>query len=62
MEEKVSQEGWNKIILYDFYKKLSDDSKVISEKEDLPPEEKEKYKKISLDYQKKADDALGKKY
>ena len=62
MEEKVSQEGWNKIILYDFYKKLSNDSKVISEKEDLTPEEKDKYKKLSLEYQKKADDALGKKY
>ena len=62
VEEKVSQEDWNKIILYDYYKKLSDDSKVISEKEDLPPDEKEKYKKLSLDYQKKADDALGKKY
>lgn len=62
VEEKVSQEDWNKIILYDYYKRLSDDSKVISEKEDLPPDEKEKYKKLSLDYQKKADDALGKKY
>ncbi len=62
VEEKVFQESWNTIILYDYFQKLSDDSKVISEKEDLTHEEKEKYKKLSLKYQKKADDALGKKY
>lgn len=62
VEEIVFQKDLNKIILYDYYKKLSDDSKVISEKEDLMPEEKEKYKKLSLEYQKKADVALGKKY
>lgn len=62
LEEKIFQEGCNKIILYEYYQKLSDDSKVISEKEDLMPEEKEKYKQISLEYQKKADVALGKKY
>ena len=62
VKEKVLQDGWDIIILFDYYKKLSDDSKVISEKEDLPPDEKEKYKKLSLEYQKKADDALGKKY
>ena len=62
VEEKVFQDGWDIIILYDYYKKLSDDSKVISEKEDLPLDKKEKYKKLSLEYQKKADDALGKKY
>lgn len=62
VEEKISQDGWDKIMLYDYYKKISDDSKVILKKEDLTPEEKEKYKKISLEYQKKADVALGKKY
>lgn len=62
VEEKFFQEGWDTEKLYDFYQKLSDDSIVISEKEDLMPEEKEKYKKISLEYQKKADVALGKKY
>ena len=62
VEEIVFQKDLNKIILYDYYKKLSDDSKVISEKGDFMPEEKEKYKKLSLDYQKKADVALGKKY
>lgn len=62
VEEIVFQKNLNKTTLYAYYQKLSDDSKVISEKEDLTPEEKEKYKKLSLEYQKKADDALGKKY
>lgn len=62
VEEKFFQEGWDTEKLYDFYQKLSDDSKVISEKEDLTSEEKEKYKKLSLEYHKKADVALGKKY
>ena len=62
VEEKFFQEGWDTEKLYDFYQKLSDDSIVISEKEDLTPEEKEKYKELSLKYQKEADAALGKKY
>ena len=62
VEEKVLQMNLEPIILYEYYQKLSNDSKVISEKEDLMPEEKEKYKKLSLEYQKKADVALGKKY
>ena len=62
VEERVFRDNLDDIILYDYYKRLSEDSERISKKEDLPPDEKEKYKKLSLDYQKKADDALGKKY
>ena len=59
VQERFSRDN---IILYDYYKRLSEDSDRISKKDDLPPDEKEKYKKLSLDYQKKADEALGKKY
>ena len=62
VEERVFRDNLDNKFLYDYYKRLSDDSKVISEKEDLPPDEKEKYKRLSLEYQKKADDALDKKY
>lgn len=62
LKERVIKDNWDKIILFDYYKRLSEDSEQISEKEDLTPEEKEKYKELSLKYQKEADDALGKKY
>ena len=62
MEERVSKDNLDNIILYDYYKRLTEDAEQISKKEDLTLEEKEKYKKLSLEYQKKADNALGKKY
>lgn len=62
VEERVSKDNLDNIILYDYYKRITEDAEQISKKEDLTPEEKEKYKKLSLEYQKKADDALGKKY